>query len=101
VDRQRLPGARVHRFQTESTDWWKQAAFPLPCNFRRGDGRQLGVLFEAYAQIGVSLATLAYYTGPVIVMILSPVVFKEKFTVGKLLGFLAVVLGMFVVNAEA
>lgn len=58
-------------------------------------------LFEAYAQIGVSLATLAYYTGPVIVMIFSPIVFKEKFTVVKLLGFLAVVLGMFVVNAEA
>ncbi len=58
-------------------------------------------LFEAYAQIGVSLATLAYYTGPVIVMIFSPIVFKEKFTVVKLLGFMAVVLGMFVVNAEA
>lgn len=58
-------------------------------------------LFEAYAQIGVSMATLAYYTGPVIVMILSPIVFKEKLTVAKLLGFLAVVLGMFVVNSEA
>jgi len=58
-------------------------------------------LFEAYAQIGVSLATLAYYTGPVIVMVLSPIVFKEKFTVVKLLGFLAVVLGMLIVNGRA
>ncbi len=31
-------------------------------------------LFEAYAQIGVSLATLAYYCGPVTVMILSPII---------------------------
>jgi RarD protein len=58
-------------------------------------------LFEAYAQIGVSMATLAYYCGPVIVMLLSPLVFKEKFTVAKLLGFLAVVLGMVAVNGQA
>jgi drug/metabolite transporter (DMT)-like permease len=68
-------------------------------------GAAMGVswvfLFEAYAQIGVSMATLAYYCGPVIVMILSPIVFKEKITVAKLLGFLAVVLGMFAVNGEA
>ncbi len=65
-------------------------------------GAAMGVswmfLFEAYAQIGVSLATLAYYTGPVIVMILAPLVFKEKFTAAKLIGFLAVVLGMLAVN---
>ena len=59
------------------------------------------LLFEAYSQIGVSLATLAYYTGPVIVMVLSPLVFKEKLTAAKLLGFLAVVLGMLIVNSKA
>ena len=58
-------------------------------------------LFEAYAQIGVSISTLAYYCGPVIVMILSPIVFKEKLTAIKLLGFLAVVLGMFCVNGQS
>jgi len=58
-------------------------------------------LFEAYAQIGVSIATLAYYCGPVIVMILSPIIFKEKMTAAKLLGFLAVLLGMFCVNEQA
>ena len=58
-------------------------------------------LFEAYAQIGVSISTLAYYCGPVIVMILSPIVFKEKLTAVKLLGFLAVVLGMFCVNGQS
>src|SRR5262245_46808998 len=51
-------------------------------------------LFEAYKQTGVSTATLAYYCGPVIVMILSPILFKEKLTAVKLIGFLAVVLGM-------
>ena len=58
-------------------------------------------LFEAYAQIGVSIATLAYYCGPVIVMILSPIIFKEKMTAVKLLGFLAVVLGVFCVNGRS
>jgi drug/metabolite transporter (DMT)-like permease len=58
-------------------------------------------LFEAYAQIGVSIATLAYYCGPVIVVILSPIIFKEKMTAAKLLGFLAVLLGMFCVNGQA
>lgn len=58
-------------------------------------------LYEAYAQIGVSIATLAYYCGPMIVMILSPVIFREKLTSVKLLGFLAVLIGMFCVNEQA
>lgn len=57
-------------------------------------------LFEAYTQIGVSIATLAYYCGPVIVMVLSPVIFREKMTSGKLLGFLTVIIGMLCVNGQ-
>ena len=37
-------------------------------------------LYEAYARIGVSIASLLYYCGPVIVMALSPLLFKEKLT---------------------
>lgn len=58
-------------------------------------------IYEAYTQIGVSIATLAYYCGPVIVMILSPIIFKEKITSSKLLGFLAVIIGMLCVNWQA
>ncbi|MCB9139980.1 MAG: EamA family transporter [Caldilineaceae bacterium] len=58
-------------------------------------------LFEAYAQVGVSIATLAYYCGPVIVIMLSPILFRERMTAAKLLGFLAVALGMFCVNGQA
>lgn len=57
-------------------------------------------LYEAYAQIGVSLASLAYYCGPVIVMILSPLVFKEKLTAPKLIGFTTVLIGIFLVNGK-
>lgn len=57
-------------------------------------------LYEAYKQIGVSLSTLLYYCGPVIVMVLSPVIFREKLTVTKLLGFATVVVGIFLINGN-
>jgi drug/metabolite transporter (DMT)-like permease len=55
-------------------------------------------LYEAYAQIGVGVSSLLYYTGPVIVMVLSPILFKEKLTPIKLVGFSAVVIGVILVN---
>ena len=58
-------------------------------------------LYEAYAQIGVSIATLAYYCGPVIVLILSPIISREKMTSSILLGFFAVIIGMLCVNGQA
>lgn len=58
-------------------------------------------LYEAYAQIGVSVASLLYYCGPVIVMMLSPVLFKERLTWIKTVGFLAVMVGIFLVNGNA
>lgn len=57
-------------------------------------------LYEAYALIGVSLASLAYYCGPVIVMILSPFLFKERLTGEKIIGFLIVLGGIFLVNGK-
>ncbi|WP_330389701.1 DMT family transporter [Cellulosilyticum sp. I15G10I2] len=58
-------------------------------------------LYEAYAQMGVSIATLTYYCGPVIVIILSPFIFREKMTSVKLFGFLTVIIGMVCVNGQA
>ena len=58
-------------------------------------------LYEAYQQIGVSLSSLLYYCGPVIVMILSPIIFREKLTAPKLLGFATVLVGIFLVNGNA
>ena len=58
-------------------------------------------LYEAYQRIGVSIASLAYYCGPVIVMILAPVLFSEQLTWAKVAGFLAVLVGMFCVNSQA
>lgn len=73
--------------------------------FLVGSGVAMGAswmfLYEAYQQIGVSVATLAYYCGPVLVMALSPWLFGEKATRGRVLGFLAVLVGMVLVNAPA
>ena len=58
-------------------------------------------LYEAYARIGVSIASLLYYCGPVIVMALSPLLFKEKLTANKVLGFLAVLICVILINGNA
>ena len=55
-------------------------------------------LYEAYNQVGVGIASLLYYCGPVIVMALSPLVFKEKLTAPKIIGFLAVIIGVVLIN---
>jgi len=57
-------------------------------------------LYEAYQQIGVSFATLAYYCGPVIVIALSPVLFRERLTAPRILGLFAVLIGMLFVNGK-
>lgn len=57
-------------------------------------------LYEAYKTIGVSIATLAYYCGPVIVMAVSPVVFRERMTFQKLSGFTSVLAGMYLVSKD-
>ncbi len=58
-------------------------------------------LYEAYARIGVSIASLLYYCGPVIVMALSPILFKEKLTANKVVGFLSVIIGVIFINGNA
>lgn len=58
------------------------------------------LLYEAYTKIGVSIASLLYYCGPMIVMALSPLVFKEKLTVYKAVGFLTVLCGVFLINGN-
>ena len=68
-------------------------------------GAALGIswiaLFEAYRLVGVGTASLLYYCGPVIVMALAPVLFKERIDAAKALGFAAVVLGACLVSIQA
>lgn len=58
-------------------------------------------LYEAYQQIGVSIASLVYYCGPVVVMALSPLLFGEKLTRIKTAGFCTVFCGLILINIQA
>lgn len=51
-------------------------------------------LFEAYHYTSVSIATLSYYFAPVIVMIVSPILFKEKLTMKQMICFIMSTVGL-------
>ena len=61
-------------------------------------GMAMGVnwilLFEAYRYTTVSVATLSYYFAPVIVTIVSPILFKEKLTVKQIICFVMSTVGI-------
>jgi drug/metabolite transporter (DMT)-like permease len=83
----------------------KGFAFPKPGRslaFLAAGGVSMGAswafLYEAYQQVGVSVATLEYYLGPVLMMLVSPLLFREKLTWVKLAGFAVVLAGLMLVN---
>jgi len=55
-------------------------------------------LFEAYRYVGPSIATLIYYLAPIIVMIASFIIFKEKLGPVKIAGTASALIGMFIVT---
>ncbi len=61
-------------------------------------GMAMGVnwilLFEAYKYTTISIATLSYYFAPVIVMLVCPIIFREKITKKQLLCFVMSTLGL-------
>lgn len=63
-------------------------------------GLQWLLLFEAFNHIGVGMATLLNYCGPIIVIALAPFVFKERMTWNKMLGILVVVGGVLLLNGS-
>jgi len=58
-------------------------------------------LFEAYAQIGVSLGMLINYTGPAIVIAASPLVLKEKISRANVIALLAALTGACLISGQA
>lgn len=57
-------------------------------------------LYEAYQQLGVSMTILIHYTAPAMVMLLSPLFFKEKLNLPKCIGLGIVLLGIFCINSQ-
>lgn len=56
------------------------------------------LLFEAYNHTTVAVATLCYYMQPTIVMLLSPLIFREKLTVRKSICAAVAIAGMVFVS---
>lgn len=60
-------------------------------------GLNWALLFMAYEYTSVAVATLAYYFAPVIVIALSPVLFREKMTLAQFGCFVMAALGLVLV----
>ena len=58
-------------------------------------------LFEAYKYTTVSVATLSYYFAPVIVMVVCPLIFKEKLTGKQVLCFAMATAGLVLITGTA
>ncbi len=59
------------------------------------------LLFEAYNYTTVATATLCYYMQPTIVILLSPLIFREKLTAKKLICAVVAMVGMIFVSGIA
>ena len=68
----------------------------LPCGIAMGFNWIL--LFEAYRYTTVAVATLCYYLSPVIILLLSPLVLKERLTALKAGCITLALVGMFFVS---
>lgn len=68
-------------------------------------GAMIGVnwilLFEAYNYTSVSTATLCYYMQPIIVILASPVLFRERMTIRKMLCVIIALLGIYFVSGAS
>lgn len=57
-------------------------------------------LFEAYRLLNVSLATLIYYVGPILVLLFSPILFREKLTGKKSISIFIVAIGLISISGS-
>ena len=83
----------------------KEAAGKMPRRVLLGlivSGALIGInwmlLFEAYNHTTVAVATLCYYMQPTIVILLSPLIFRERLTARKSACAAAAILGMILVS---
>ena len=57
-------------------------------------------LFTAYRMLNVSLATLIYYAGPMLVLLFSPLLFRESLTPQKIAAVVIVAAGLFCITGS-
>ncbi len=84
------------REKAEFLRYKKDTAMLLLCGMTMGIGWSL--LYEAYVYVGVSIATLLIYIGPMIVLATGPFFFGEKWTRSLVFSVIMVVCGMLCLN---
>ena len=57
-------------------------------------------LFGAYRLLNVSLATLIYYVGPILVVLFSPILFHDKLSGGKIAAVIIVAAGLVCISGS-
>ena len=57
-------------------------------------------LFGAYRLLNVSLATLVYYAGPMLVILFSPLLFRERLTGTKIIAIILVAAGLVLISGS-
>ena len=58
-------------------------------------------VYEAYQTAGVAMSTILCYLAPIVVMMLSPILFRERLTAIKGISFAVVVVGSLLINVLA
>jgi len=58
-------------------------------------------LFEAYRYTSIAMATLCYYFAPVIVIIMSGLIYKEKLTIKQIACFIGATVGLLLIIGSA
>ena len=82
VTKQKIPFANIRK----EVPWLIASGMTMGINWV--------LLFEAYKYTTVSVATLSYYFAPVIVTVVSPILFKERLTRKQILCFIMSTLGL-------
>lgn len=59
------------------------------------------LFYRAYTLIGVGLATILNFCAPIIVVVVSPLIFQERLTFRKLLALVLAVAGAFLISGQA
>lgn len=79
---------------------WKEIRKEIPILLFSGAAMGFNwiLLFEAYKYTTVSVATLSYYFAPVIVILVCPILFKEKMTAKQWICFIMSTLGIVLIT---
>ncbi|MCE5195926.1 MAG: DMT family transporter [Negativicutes bacterium] len=89
----------LYKFISKTPLRFSEIKHDLPLLFLSGAamGFNWVFLFEAYQYTSISLATMSYYFAPVIVTLVSPLLFHEKLTRAQLFCFMMSTLGLLLV----